>query len=428
MPTYYEVLQLVPTASSAEIEAACDAQYHHWRRLVTHHDPSVVNQANQTLQLLETIRTTLTHPERRMAYDARLQAGRGVVGGLGDPAAVARPGVMVPPPPPPAPVAVTPPPPALERVDAWLCPKCQTANAPGNAYCKQCGHTIGIHCPKCSIIIEASAAFCSHCGVNVANAARQKELEAALTTQQQALVAVERPIPDRAEEIKTLRRAAISAGAWLIWVIAGLFWLYSSHLPVAHPSLSMVLGVQVVALVGLVIVQRAFSFSAFLAGLLFVGDFLLGGNVIYHRPVYAFYAVDPIGAVVLSVYVLALLNIGARLRKYQRGARLLVWGALLARMVSAVLFLNEMEFFAVLSIVQPVLGDGVAVLQSTELPLFLDSMQMIVLCILTLRAWWLALHFAHEVAAARLAQRQQVEQLQSEIWQITSELQSLGRQ
>jgi hypothetical protein len=104
---------------------------------------------------------------------------------------MARSGVIAPPPPPPASAAVTPPPPALERVDAWLCPKCQTANAPGNAYCKQCGHTIGIHCPKCAVIIEASAAFCSHCGVNVANAARQKELEAALSTKQQALMAAE---------------------------------------------------------------------------------------------------------------------------------------------------------------------------------------------------------------------------------------------
>jgi hypothetical protein len=126
-------------------------------------------------------------------------------------------------------------------------------------------------------------------------------------------------------------------------------------------------------------------------------------------------------------YTLALLNVGARLREYQWGARLLVWGAVLAKLVSVILFLDEADFFAVLSIVQPVLGDSVAVLQSAELPLILDVIQMLVLCILTLRAWWLALHLAYEVAAARLTQRQQVEQLQSEIRQITNELQGLGK-
>ncbi len=427
MPTYYEILQLAPIATSAEIEAACDAQYNHWRRLVTHHDPTVVNQANQTLQLLETIRATLTHPERRRAYDARLQVGRGVVGGLGDPAVAVSPGMSVPPPPTPAIANVSASPAAMERVDAWICPKCQTANAPGNAYCKQCGRTIGIHCPKCTVIIEANVAFCSHCGVNVATAARQKELEAALATRQQALVTAERPLPDRATEIKTLRRTAISAGAWLIWVGSGLFWLYASGIPIPQPYPLIILGLQMIALVGLAVFQRAFSFSAFLAGLLFIGDFVLGGNVVYHRPIYAFYMVDPVSAVVLGVYGLALLNIGARLRDYQRGARLLVRLALLAKIVSLALFLNEDDFSVVLSIVQPVLGDGIAILQSVELPLFLDAAQMLVLCILMLRAWWLALHFAHEVAAARLAQRQQVEQLQSEIWQITRELQSLGK-
>ncbi len=45
MPTYYEVLQISSTATLAEIEAACEAQYKHWRRLVTHHDPQVVHKA-----------------------------------------------------------------------------------------------------------------------------------------------------------------------------------------------------------------------------------------------------------------------------------------------------------------------------------------------------------------------------------------------
>ena len=48
MATYYEFLQVAPTASVAEIEAAWEERYNHWRRLVTHHDPQVVNEANQS--------------------------------------------------------------------------------------------------------------------------------------------------------------------------------------------------------------------------------------------------------------------------------------------------------------------------------------------------------------------------------------------
>lgn len=51
---YYEILNLQPTASSADIQTAFENQYNQWRRLVTHHDPKVVNQANQALQALET--------------------------------------------------------------------------------------------------------------------------------------------------------------------------------------------------------------------------------------------------------------------------------------------------------------------------------------------------------------------------------------
>jgi hypothetical protein len=427
MPTYYEILQLGPTATVAEIEAACDAQYNHWRRLVTHHDQSVVNQANQQLQLLETIRATLTHPEQRAAYNAHIQVGNSIVGGLGDPQAMPRAGFVTPPPP-----AVSAPPsqssPAtLERVDVWLCPKCQTVNAPGNAYCKQCGHTIGIRCPKCAAMVEALAAFCSHCGANIATAARQKELETTLTAKQQALAVAERPIPDRAAEIKKLRHIAVSAGAWLIWVFSGLVWLYSDRTVSFHPSPSVILGVQMIALVGWSVLQRAFSFSAFLVALFFVVDFVLGGNVIYHRTVYTFYMVDLIGVATLIVYGLALLNIGSRSREYRRGARLLVRVALLAKLFSLVFYLDESDFLAVSSTVEAMLGEGIVTLQNATLLPLLDAIQVIVLCILTLRTWWLALHFAHKVAAARLTQRQQVEQLQSEIRQMTQELQSLGR-
>jgi ribosomal protein L40E len=427
MPTYYEILEMPPTATTAEIETALEARYHQWRRLVTHHDPNVVNQANQALQRLETIRVTLTHPERRAAYDAQIRKGQGTMGGLGDPSA-ATPQVV--PAPLPAPVSEPDPQPvneAMERVDAWVCPECQRVNAPGSAYCKQCGHTIGRPCPKCGAMVEISAVFCSHCGVNIANAARQKELEAALAAKQRALETASYPIPDRAEEIKKLRRTAISTGAWLTWAATGLFWLYANSSPMFQPYPLVVLGIQVIVLMGLAIFQRAFSFSAFLAGLCIVADFVLGGGVIYHRTLYTFYILDPISMVVLGVYTLALLNIGARLRFYGRGMRLLVWLALLARVVSLPLYLAEPIFSDVWSTMEEALGAGIVVLQSAELPLLLDGIQVGVLSVLMLRAWWLAQHFAHEVAAARLAQRQEIERLEHEIGQITRELQSLEK-
>ena len=56
MSNYYEILNVPTTASTAEIQTAYEQQYDQWRRLVTHQDPNVVNQANQALKALETIR------------------------------------------------------------------------------------------------------------------------------------------------------------------------------------------------------------------------------------------------------------------------------------------------------------------------------------------------------------------------------------
>lgn len=86
MPNYYEVLKVATDANPAEIEAAYDAQYNHWRRLVTHHDPKIVHRANQALRWLEQIRTTLLDDELRTAYDARLGLTPGI-SGLADPQA-----------------------------------------------------------------------------------------------------------------------------------------------------------------------------------------------------------------------------------------------------------------------------------------------------------------------------------------------------
>jgi ribosomal protein L40E len=159
MATYYEILKVSSTATVAEIETALDMQYHHWRRLVTHHDPTVVNKANQALQALEQIRATLTDPIKRAAYDAKLGL-QGPVGGLADPQAR---GTASPLPPRPAVVPPEPPtaPATPVRTDAWICPQCGTTNPVQSRFCKKCGQTLGINCPKCNTIIEATAVFCA---------------------------------------------------------------------------------------------------------------------------------------------------------------------------------------------------------------------------------------------------------------------------
>jgi hypothetical protein len=177
MATYYEILKVPPTATTAEIEAALGIHYNHWRRLVTHHDPAVVNQANQALQALEMIRATLTDPEKRTVYDAAIGVN-GPVGGLADPTVLLQPATPVPPPP----IAVktqSPPPPAItEQADAWVCPKCQRANAPGTPFCKQCGQKLGRKCPKCGKLTEALFSFCAFCGVDMDVFLREKQMQA----------------------------------------------------------------------------------------------------------------------------------------------------------------------------------------------------------------------------------------------------------
>lgn len=185
MPTYYEILQIPPTATVSEIETACEKQYNHWRRLVTHHDPNMVNKANQALQWLEKMRATLTDPAKREEYDASIGL-RGPVGGLADPQARPRVAVPTPPPPRPRPGIQSPLAPAVtKRVDVWICPKCQTPNAISTRFCRQCGHTLGRECPSCSSLIEAVASHCTHCGANVEQLIQQREWEEETQRRQQ---------------------------------------------------------------------------------------------------------------------------------------------------------------------------------------------------------------------------------------------------
>jgi len=167
MPTYYELLKLGNTASQEEIEAKLDDQYTKWRSLVTHHDPEVVSQANQALQLLEEMRVVLLDPGKRADYDAAVASQQVGVAGLADPELIiagnpVAVGGMVPPIRRDTRQAAAP----VDRTDAWICPNCDKANVIGTQFCAKCGTRIATNCPNCGSMAELSNKFCSSCGVD----------------------------------------------------------------------------------------------------------------------------------------------------------------------------------------------------------------------------------------------------------------------
>ena len=170
MTTYYEIIKVQPTATIEEIETAVETQYNQWRRLVTHHDANVVNQANQALQTLEQIRSTLTDPAQRTGYDTAIGLSGPQVGGLADPEALLKTlssPTLVPPAaknhPLDVPLSQAQ---TIKRTDAWICPKCQTANAVNQQFCASCGNKIGHACPQCEQLTELVNPYCPHCGAN----------------------------------------------------------------------------------------------------------------------------------------------------------------------------------------------------------------------------------------------------------------------
>lgn len=177
MANYYEILEIPATASKKEIETAIDQQYTYWHRLVTHHNPVKVEEANRSLRLLEEIRGVLTNSAKRKKYDAEIGAISGKTAGLADPQATA-PRTKLP----SMNIAqnITHQEPAQATTDAWICGKCKTPNRIGLKFCGKCGMQIGRECIKCNKMVSAADAFCPHCGVNIA-----KEQARRITEQQE---------------------------------------------------------------------------------------------------------------------------------------------------------------------------------------------------------------------------------------------------
>lgn len=181
MTNYYELLKLQPTASIPEIEAAINEQYNQWRRLVTHHDPNIVTQANQAIQLLEQIRVALTDTQRRAAYDEAIGV-KGAMAGLADPQAIIQ---NIPA------SAVMTPPSQISRgnhpaqatggqaaPNLWQCPKCKTENPPMSEFCFKCGTQLLRICPECDGMTSlVSTNVCGKCGYDYDVAQTRQDLK-----------------------------------------------------------------------------------------------------------------------------------------------------------------------------------------------------------------------------------------------------------
>ncbi len=180
MLTYYEILKVLPTATTAEIQSAYEAQYAQLERFANHPDAQTVGRARQGLQFLQQVFATLSDTEKRKAYDASM----GLLAGLADPQAVPKPSVPVPP------ASVLPPTPVVEAsVDAWVCPACRTHSPIGSRFCKSCGQTLAHECPQCDELVETAATFCSACGFDLNSYTPPLKLHTELVTVDDKLTA-----------------------------------------------------------------------------------------------------------------------------------------------------------------------------------------------------------------------------------------------
>lgn len=232
MSNFYEILNVPTTASTAEIQTAYEQQYNQWRRLVTHHDPNVVNQANQALQALETIRATLTDPTKRSAYDAGI--GLGSVSGLANPEALLRMSS------PSLSTSVPPRPPSVLAPGAkglWVCPKCGIENPEHTQFCFSCATQLVRECPKCKNMSSlVFTGICGKCGTHYETFVKLSDLK----RQQRELVsnrmAVEQEISRLSSQVSEASKTDYGqlrplGGTVILLPLGGLVlwgWLFNS--------------------------------------------------------------------------------------------------------------------------------------------------------------------------------------------------------
>jgi len=233
MSNYYETLKISQYATSVEIQTAYETAYNYWRNLVNHHDPQIVQKANQALMVIEQIRTTLSDPVKRADYDASLSIVS--IGGLAD--ATAQPSaspMMTPPMVRSSATSASMAQSNNANSDSWSCAKCYSVNAVGTRFCKKCGNQLGKDCPKCNTLLEASAQFCSVCGVSIRDFERETEIktaeaEALRVAEQRRLAQIEAtlaPVKKHADTASTMM--GVGCLVTLCSGIIGIpFWIVS---------------------------------------------------------------------------------------------------------------------------------------------------------------------------------------------------------
>jgi len=206
MANYYELLEIPVTASKKEIESAIDQQYTYWHGLVTHHDPSKVEEANRSLRLLEEARSVLTNSTKRKKYDAEIGLKSDKTAGLADPQATVMHAKL-----PSMNVAqnVTHQESVQATTDVWICGKCKTSNRIGLKFCAKCGTQIGQECVKCNKIISMADRFCPHCGIDIAKERiRQIEQKREANRQREEKEARQKALLQEVERQKEMEEAA----------------------------------------------------------------------------------------------------------------------------------------------------------------------------------------------------------------------------
>lgn len=225
MTSYYEDLGISPDVSVEVIQTAIDTRYNQWRELTTHPDAEMRAEAERNQRLLEQMRTTLTDPTRRAAYDAGI--GLSGLGGLADPAAVLQ--RAAPPPPRPKKGAAKPGDEAGGS-GLWTCPKCATDNPPQTNHCFKCGTQLVRACPACGQMASLIATgFCGNCGARYEIAVNMKKVEEQQIATANKLSQTQGELASTQIELQGLKEPSLPRGRVIAAVLAlllGLPWLF----------------------------------------------------------------------------------------------------------------------------------------------------------------------------------------------------------
>lgn len=230
LPTYYDLLGVSITASTEEIQAACDHKYEQWHFLVSHHDQAVRHEAEAAIQTIERIRSTLLDPARRGAYDAG-GVSEGIVGGVADPMGVLHRSHLGNAPPQPRTLASTESAGANRGTSLWACPKCQAENPANTKFCFKCGTQLVRTCPECNHETSLVATgMCGNCGYDYSTAVRRLGLQEDFQARQVELRGLINDLNVQSEDTQSLLDEAMNnihsdsglLSGWFVLIFGGV--------------------------------------------------------------------------------------------------------------------------------------------------------------------------------------------------------------